>query len=66
MGFNLTILKVSLDLFVWRYTKSIAARIDHYFNIFVRENVPCNVELWWRYDVGKFNADAILFGENRC
>ena len=73
MGFDLKLLKLNPNLFVWQYTKSVAARTDHYFEIFVREkdflfakNVVRVMTLWQCYDVRKFNADAILFGENQC
>ena len=46
--------------------ENIAARTDHYVDVFVRENVARIMTLWRRYDVRKFNADAILFGENQC
>ena len=39
MGFILTILKMSPDLFGWHYTESAAARTEHYVDVFVRDNV---------------------------
>ena len=66
MGLNLTILKMSPELFVWHYKESAAARIGHCVYVFVRENLTHIMTLWRRYDVRKFNADAILFGENLC
>ena len=36
-GFNLTILKISPDLFVRHQTKSVAARTDHYVDVFVHQ-----------------------------
>ena len=46
--------------------KSVAALTDHYVDVFVRENIARIMTLWRRYDVRKFNADAILFGEKHC
>ena len=66
MGFDLKILKMSPDFFVWQYTKSVAARTDHYVDVFVSENVARVMTLWRRYDFRKFNVDAILFGEKQC
>ena len=65
MGFDLKILKISPNLFAWQYTESIAARTDHYVDVFVHENVALVMSFWRRYDVRKFNADAILFWENQ-
>ena len=64
MVFNLKILKMSHDLFVWQCTKSVATQTDHYMDVM---NASKNVEheLWRGYYVRKFNADAILFGENQ-
>ena len=62
----LTILKMSPDLFVWHYTESVAAKTNHYVIVFILENVERVMTLWRRYDVLKFNVDAILFGEKRC
>ena len=42
------------------YTESNAARTDHYVDVFGRENVARILTLRQRYDVRKFNADAIL------
>ena len=42
--------------------ESVAAVTDHFANAFVRENVArVYMMLWRRNDVGKFDADAILF-----
>ena len=66
MGFVFVSFTMSPDLFVWQYTESNAARTDHYVDVFGRENVARIMTLWRRYDVRKFNADAILFWENKC
>ena len=42
--------------------ESIAAVTDHFADAFVRENVAgVLMTLWRRYDVRKFDVDAILF-----
>ena len=42
--------------------ESFAAMADHFADAFVRENVAhVYMTLWRRNDVGKFDADAILF-----
>ena len=44
--------------------ESVAARTDHFCNAFVRKNVArVYMTLWGRYDVRKFDPDAILFLE---
>ena len=47
--------------------ESVAAATDHFGDAFVRENVACvYMTLWWRNDVRKFDADAILFLDFKC
>ena len=47
--------------------ESIAAVTDHFADAFVRENVAgVLMTLWRRYDVRKFDVDAILFWEIKC
>ena len=55
---------MSPDLFVWHYTEIAAARTEHYMyiDVFVRDNASRGLY----YDNWKFNAGAILFGENQC
>ena len=48
------------------YAWFVLVRPYHYVDILVRGNVLRIMALWRRYDVRKFNADAILFGENHC
>ena len=44
--------------------ESVVAVTDHFTDAFVRENVArVYMTLWRRNDVGKFDADAILFRE---
>ena len=43
-----------------------AALTDHFANLFVRENVARVFDVVVRYDVRKFDADAILYGDTRC
>ena len=47
--------------------ESVAAVTDQFADAFVRENVArIYMTLWWRNDVPKFDADAILFWEIKC
>ena len=55
-------LKMSLDLFVCITRERVPSRTDHFVNVFACENL---YTLWWCYGVQKFNAEAILFGENK-
>ena len=60
IGLNLKMLKMSPELFGGRYTESIVDQTDHFIEVFVHKNAA------YGYDVRKFTADAILFGENQC
>ena len=47
--------------------ESVAAVTDHFDDAFVRENVTrIYMTLWRRNGVRMFDADAILFVENKC
>ena len=39
MGLNLKILKMSIELFAWRYTERVADQADHFANAFAHENI---------------------------
>ena len=43
-----------------------AALTDHFTDPFVRENVARVSVVVVRYDVRKFDADHILYGDTRC
>ena len=43
-----------------------AALTDHFPDPFVCENVACVFDVSVHYDVRKFDADAILYGDTRC
>ena len=43
-----------------------AALTDHFADPFVRENVARVFDVVVRYDVRKFDADSILYGDTRC
>ena len=45
--------------------ESVLARTDHYIDVFVRDNVAHVMTLCLRYWAQNFNADAILFVENK-
>ena len=45
--------------------ENVAVQTNHYVDVFVYENVA-HVMTLWRYDVRKFNAEAILFEEKQC
>ena len=63
MGLNLKILKMSLELFTWRYTESDVYQTDHFIDDFVQENIVSGYDIvmaLWRW---KHTANAILFRE---
>ena len=61
-GFYLKTTILGPDLHARRYAESVAPVTDHFADAFVRENVSrVYMMLWQRYDVRKFDADAILF-----
>ena len=61
-GFYLKKPKLGHDLYDDVTRESVVAVTDHFTDAFVRENVArVYMTLWRRNDVGKFDADAILF-----
>ena len=43
-----------------------AALTDHFADLLVRENIVRVFDIVVRYDMRKFEADAILYGDTRC
>ena len=45
MGFNLTTLKMSPELFTWFYKESVGAQTDHSSDASIRESVACGYDV---------------------
>ena len=43
------------------HDNSIASQTDHYVNVFVRENIAYGMTLFQRFDIQKFDVNAILY-----
>ena len=46
--------------------KSIAVVTDHFVELLFSKTFYASMTLWRRYDVEKFDADAIFFSEIQC
>ena len=62
----LTILKNHWMVCMALHVNIFAALTDHFADTFVRENVARVFGVVVRYDVRKFDADAILYRDTRC
>ena len=48
------------------YTENIADQTDHFADVLFAKTLRKVMTLWWRYDIRKYTADAILFREIQC